>query len=163
MNAQLIPAKEEDISQIIALARKIWQAHYPPIIGQIQVDYMLNLLYSADALQQQMQEGQHFYFVVADGEKIGFVAISQKTDDEYFIHKFYIDTNEHRKGIGADIFSKLTSLYKDVKIIRLQVNRQNYKPINFYFKVGFVIERVADFDIGNGYWMNDFVMVWHRK
>jgi hypothetical protein len=39
------------------------------------------------------------------------------------------------------------------------VNRQNYKAINFYFKLGFKIQTVADFDIGNGYVMNDFVMV----
>jgi hypothetical protein len=28
--------------------------------------------------------------------------------------------------------------------------------------VGFVIERVADFDIGDGYFMNDFVMLYRR-
>jgi hypothetical protein len=36
----------------------------------------------------------------------------------------------------------------------------NYKAINFYFKNGFTIEKVADFDIGDGYFMNDFVMIW---
>ena len=44
--------------------------------------------------------------------------------------------------------------------IRLQVNRQNFKAINFYFKAGFKIEKVADFDIGDGYFMNDFIMIW---
>ena len=44
--------------------------------------------------------------------------------------------------------------------LRLTVNRQNYKSINFYFKNGFVIEKTADFDIGSGYFMNDFVMVY---
>jgi len=43
--------------------------------------------------------------------------------------------------------------------IRLQVNRKNYKAINFYFKNGFTIESVGDFDIGGGYYMNDFVMI----
>jgi len=43
--------------------------------------------------------------------------------------------------------------------LRLQVNRQNYKAVNFYFKMGFIIESVGDFDIGGGYFMNDFVMV----
>ena len=41
---------------------------------------------------------------------------------------------------------------------KLTVNRQNFKSINFYFKNGFTIESVADFDIGNGYVMNDFIM-----
>jgi ribosomal protein S18 acetylase RimI-like enzyme len=46
--------------------------------------------------------------------------------------------------------------------IRLTVNRENYKAINFYFKLGFKIEKVADFDIGQGYVMNDFVMLWGK-
>jgi hypothetical protein len=29
--------------------------------------------------------------------------------------------------------------------------------------MGFVIEQVADFDIGGGYFMNDFVMVYRPK
>jgi ribosomal protein S18 acetylase RimI-like enzyme len=49
------------------------------------------------------------------------------------------------------------------KTIRLTVNRQNFKSINFYFKLGFKIEKVADFDIGNGYFMNDFVMLWKAR
>jgi ribosomal protein S18 acetylase RimI-like enzyme len=43
--------------------------------------------------------------------------------------------------------------------LRLQVNRQNYKAINFYFRNGFIIESIADFDIGDGYFMNDFIML----
>jgi hypothetical protein len=46
--------------------------------------------------------------------------------------------------------------------MRLTVNRQNYKSINFYFKIGFRIEKCADFPIGNGFVMNDFVMVWRK-
>jgi ribosomal protein S18 acetylase RimI-like enzyme len=48
---------------------------------------------------------------------------------------------------------------RNPKTIRLTVNRQNYKSINFYFKNGFKIERVEDFDIGSGFWMNDFIMI----
>ena len=50
----------------------------------------------------------------------------------------------------------------DPLTVRLTVNRQNFKSVNFYFKNGFTIERVADFDIGNGYVMNDFVMMWKK-
>jgi ribosomal protein S18 acetylase RimI-like enzyme len=50
-----------------------------------------------------------------------------------------------------------------VRELRLQVNRQNVVAINFYFKAGFVIEKSADFDIGDGYFMNDFIMYFTRK
>ncbi|MBK7966419.1 MAG: hypothetical protein IPK10_14825 [Bacteroidetes bacterium] len=42
----------------------------------------------------------------------------------------------------------------------MTVNRTNLKAINFYFKKGFTIEEVKDFDIGNNYFMNDFVMLY---
>jgi len=74
----------------------------------------------------------------------------------------YIDTREQRRGLGRAIWEALLLLLTDMRAMRLQVNRQNYKAINFYFKVGFVIERVADFDIGDGYFMNDFVMLYQR-
>jgi diamine N-acetyltransferase len=50
-------------------------------------------------------------------------------------------------------------LIPDTSELRLTVNRKNFKAINFYFKNGFIIESVKDFDIGNGYLMEDFVML----
>ena len=47
--------------------------------------------------------------------------------------------------------------------VRLTVNRKNFKAINFYFKQGFIIEEVKDFDIGNNYEMNDFIMLYKRN
>jgi len=41
--------------------------------------------------------------------------------------------------------------------LQLQVNRHN-KAKDFYELLGFTIIEEADFDIGNGYFMNDYVM-----
>jgi len=57
----------------------------------------------------------------------------------------------------------LLALYQEIRSITLQVNRQNYKSVNFYFSVGFKIIQVADFDIGEGWQMNDFIMEWKRN
>jgi hypothetical protein len=38
----------------------------------------------------------------------------------------------------------------------------NVASINFYFKNGFKIEKWADFEIGNGYEMNDYIMLWKQ-
>ena len=46
---------------------------------------------------------------------------------------------------------------KGAKALELQVHRQN-KARNFYEKLGFVIIKEKDFDIGNGFFMNDYVM-----
>ena len=163
VNLQLVVGSEENISAIQALARVIWNDHYPSIIGQDQVDYMLNRFYSHGAMLEQMQHGQQFSLVMLDGVAVGFVAIEQRGEGSYFLNKFYIDTHCQRRGVGRGVWELLLTNLTSLCEMRLQVNRQNHKAINFYFKMGFVIEQVADFDIGDGYFMNDFVMLYQRK
>ncbi len=160
MKLQIIRAEHGDVGVIQQLAHKIWWAHYPEIIGEQQVEYMLERFYSLDALAKQMAEGQVFYLIQSEMMDMGFVAFTALGEGRYFINKFYVDVDQHNQGIGTATFAALLDEIKDAQEIQLQVNRMNYKPINFYFKLGFVIDRVADFDIGDGYFMNDFVMKW---
>ena len=123
---------------------------------------MLGRFYSSDSLSTQMMDDQDFYFIQTDGEHLGFISFSEINPGEYFLNKFYIDTELHGKGMGTRAFHLLLANYPNAEIVKLQVNRFNVKPINFYFKLGFTIEKAADFDIGDGYFMNDFVMIWKR-
>ncbi len=159
---KLVTAVLQDIAVIQKLAQEIWFIHYPPIIGYKQVNYMLDAMYSEKSLQKQMEQENHvFYLINIKGKNIGFASIKQESKNTIFINKFYILKNKSNKGVGTQVFKMLLKIYKP-KTIRLTVNRQNYQAINFYFKNGFIIEKVADFDIGNGYYMNDFVMIWQR-
>lgn len=148
-----------DIPEIMQLAAKIWRKYYPTIITQEQIDYMLQKMYSAEQLLKQMQAGHVFTLAYLNNEPVGFVSISTNCNEKYFLHKFYILVDKHGKGIGSGLFNYILQQMKNAKTIELTVNRQNFKAINFYFKNGFVIKEVADFDIGDGYFMNDFVMV----
>ena len=159
----LVPATQNDFNQIEELAKDIWPKHYAPIIGLGQVNYMLNKLYSSSALKKQTEEGQVFYLVMNDASRAGFVSISNKGQGDYFLHKFYILQDKQNTGVGTLVFHKLFAEMNTPSTIRLTVNRQNFKAINFYFTLGFKIEKVEDFDIGNGYFMNDFVMLWKKN
>ena len=158
---QFIKATLEDLDKIIVLAHKIWNDHYPEIIGQEQVDYMLRKMYDAESLKQQMQSSDLFFlaYPTENFEPIAFISIKELEKGNFFINKFYVDTQTQSSGVGKLFFEFLLRDFNP-EVIRLQVNRMNYKAINFYFKNGFVIEKVADFDIGDGYFMNDFVMIW---
>ncbi len=160
---KLIPATENDISKIADLALMIWNQHYPDIIGQEQVDYMLDLMYSEQSILAQMHKKHHrFYLISVNDVAAGFISLHEEKKHEWNINKFYIDQTKSSKGIGTRVFEKLKQLIHPKKIT-LTVNRQNHKSINFYFKLGFKIESVANFDIGNNFVMNDFVMVWEGK
>mgnify|MGYP000959088144 CR=1 FL=1 len=160
---QLNKAGIQDTEVIERLAVKIWNQHYPSIITQEQINYMLNRSYNQESLRQQLTELGHQFFLIRNDDKtIGFVSVHMEDKGNWFINKFYIDQEFSAKGIGTKALAMLIKTI-DPQKITLTVNRQNFKSINFYFRNGFVIDRVADFDIGNGFVMNDFVMVWTKK
>ncbi len=158
----LTKANTNDIETIARLAHLIWNQHYPAIIGQTQVNYMLKLMYSHQSLQEQFIKKKHQFFLIQhNNATIGFVSVAKQTGNSWFLNKFYVNQTKASKGIGSSAFNSLLSIISPKKIA-LTVNRLNYKSINFYFKLGFKITKVADFDIGKGYKMNDFVMEWGR-
>lgn len=151
-------ATKEDISLINQLAQKIWREHYPAIISIEQIEFMLLNRYSPKAIEESMQRGEKYFLAYLGDELVGYSGIKWK-EEFYYLHKFYLDVAKHRAGIGKQFFDFMLSQIDSTKPVKLQVNRTNFKAINFYFKVGFVIEAVGDFDIGGGYFMNDFVMI----
>ena len=150
----------DDAPLIQNLAEKIWRVHYPDIISHEQIDYMLELMYSKNSIELQLASIQQYTLIFCGDELVGYYSISELEAGEFYLHKFYLQVAQHRKGIGSRSFQQLLStIGSNYGSIRLQVNRRNYKAVNFYFKLGFQIEKTAEFDIGQGYTMDDFVMV----
>lgn len=158
MNLTFRKATTDDVPLIEQLAQKIWREHYPSVITIEQIEFMLLNRYSAKVIAESMKQGEQYFIVSADNEPVGYASVESK-EGYYYLHKFYIDVAKHRSGIGKQFFDFIMGQIDAAKPVRLQVNRQNIKAINFYFKNGFVIERTGDFDIGGGYFMNDFVML----
>jgi diamine N-acetyltransferase len=154
-------ATPADISAIRHLAQRIWRAHYPEVIGTAQTEYMLGKFYSEESLRQQMAEGQEFWLVqdaAEPGGPLGFLAVSDKGEGQFFLHKFYLDNERRGRGLGKIVFDLLLARCAGLRELRLTVNRQNFKSINFYFRIGFVIEQCLDLPIDEGFVMNDFLM-----
>ena len=158
MNLTFRSAGFHDIEVIKTLASKIWREHYPSIISAEQIEFMLVDRYSIKAIEAGMTRGEKFFLAYKNEIPVAYASI-ELIEGYYYLHKFYLDVSMHRSGIGNKFFRFLVSQIDSGKTIRLQVNRQNFKAINFYFKAGFVIESIGDFDIGGGFFMNDFVMV----
>lgn len=152
-------ATKQDTPTIAVLADTIWKKHYPAIITLEQIDYMLDSMYSEPQLLKQMDEGHEFTIAYLNHEPAGYISLSTTDKQNYFLHKFYVLTQDHRKGIGSALLNYALMHLQHPHSIELTVNRKNFKAINFYFKNGFTIKEVADFDIGNGFFMNDFIMI----
>lgn len=156
-------ASTADIPHIIQIAYNTWPKAYGQIISAEQIDYMLRLFYSESSLRKQMNEdGHRFLLSSRDGIVTGFASYSLKSPEtagRYRLHKLYVLPSEQGKGNGAALLQALESDIKsrNAQVLELNVNRHN-KAKDFYERLGFHVAREEDIDIGNGYWMNDYVM-----
>ena len=156
-------ATAEDLKIIKELAETIWPICYGEIISNEQINYMLNLIYSPQALEAQIQKGHQFIIALEDDMPIGFASFSEKSKEEpsvFRLHKLYVLTTLHAKGIGSFLLDYVCAESKKAGARLLELNVNKYNPAkNFYDKKGFNISKEEVIDIGNGYVMNDYVMV----
>ena len=154
-------AKEEDISTISDLAEQIWPQTYSAYISAAQLRFMLDKMYNQAELLDQLQSGHVFLIASENGKNVGFAGFSV-TDPQkngYKLHKLYVLAEMHGKGVGKTLINEVINLamHEGGKTLQLNVNRNNNAK-DFYLKVGFNIKETVDLDIGNGFFMNDYVM-----
>lgn len=153
-------ANVDDLTTVEQLAREIWPVAYEGIVAPEQLAYMLNLIYNNATLRHQLQHQQHtFLMAELDGKPVAFAAFSTIEPGVSKLHKIYVHQNTQGKGVGKKLIDHITGHLQSQSIhtLRLNVNRQN-KARFFYEKLGFVIMKEEDIDIGGGYFMTDFVM-----
>lgn len=152
-------ASESDIPLIRSLAKQIWPNTYTAILSRKQIDYMMKMMYSVNAIRAQMQKDHQFIVVYNTNIPVGFAAYGEAEPGVYKLHKIYVLPSQQGKGTGKFVIEQIISDIKPkgATVLRLNVNRYN-KAKSFYEKLGFVAERTEDIDIGGGYFMNDYVM-----
>jgi diamine N-acetyltransferase len=155
----IIDAAEDDIPLIRLLTDKIWPQTYSSIISKEQIDYMLEMMYSISSLEKQMRNGAPFIIVYNEGEPVGFASYGEISPNIFKLHKIYILPSQQGKGTGKFVIDYIITEIKNkgAVALQLQVNRRN-KAKYFYEKIGFAVIKEFDFDIGNGYVMDDYLM-----
>jgi diamine N-acetyltransferase len=155
----IIPATEDDIPLIRLLTNKIWPPTYSSIISKEQIDYMLEMMYSVESLEKQMRGGAPFIIVYDEGEPVGFASYGEISPGIFKLHKIYILPSLQGKGTGKFVIDFIINEIKNngAAALQLQVNRRNKAKL-FYEKLGFTVIKEFDFDIGNGYVMDDYLM-----
>jgi ribosomal protein S18 acetylase RimI-like enzyme len=152
-------ATESDIETIQSIAKITWAVTYDFLpVGQME--FMLDWMYSTTSLQQQMQNGHHFFVALVDEIIVGFASVSKQDESISKLNKLYVLPTTQKIGAGKALLQRVISFAQEngAKEIQLQVNRNNNAK-DFYIKHGFTILYEADFEIGNGYFMNDYVMI----
>jgi len=153
-------ATDSDIPAISELAEKIWWPSYRNIISDEQISFMLNDMYSAESLFEQISSGIEFLIVEREIIPLAFAGYSL-TDPEnqvFKLHKLYVLPTEQGRGTGKNLIEQVSTLAKEKggDILELNVNRGN-PAHHFYRKIGFEIYQTVDINYHH-FVLNDYVM-----
>ncbi len=149
----------DQIKRIQDLARKIWPPAFAAILTPEQIAYMMEMMYAVPVLQKELERGVEFFILTCDNEDAGYTAIEKKGENTYKLHKIYLSPHLQGKGLGKYQLLQTEQIVKNYggHSLYLNVNRNN-QAIHFYKSQGYEIVAEEDIDIGNGFFMNDYVM-----
>ncbi len=154
-------ASEQDVVEVSRLAYEIWPEHYRPIIGQAQVDYMLEKFQSADAIAAQLREGYEYFLALDRGMSAGYLAILPNVNEsKLLLSKIYVLKQLRGRGLGKDMLEFVETVCRErgIRTLWLTVNKNNKASIDWYQRMGFVSIGATVQDIGEGFVMDDFIM-----
>lgn len=156
---QISGKDKNEIEELSKLATEIVKQHFDPIIGPKQNDYMIGKFQTPEAIAQQIQQGYRYYWVIDQDETAGFMAFYPRTGKMY-LSKFYVAKHFRGRHLAAKMFEFICRETKKEQLsaIFLNVNRNNSDVIQVYEHLGFVIVGQEKNDIGNGFFMDDFVL-----
>lgn len=154
---EIVSATTNDLPLINTLAVKIWEVTYKNILSDEQLAYMHHKMNSVEALSKLINQDHKFIIPYENGIAKGYSCYKIYIDKTR-IEKLYVLLDEHKKGIGKLMMNHIIEKAKEhVSIIELNVNRQN-EAVTFYEKMGFKILKEVDIPIGEGFFMNDYIM-----
>ncbi len=160
LNIEIKPVTPPEVPAISALAREIWQASYPGIITQEQIDFMLEQRYGHERLYDDLEDAHKWLDqAFCEGRRIGF-AFSEIYKGEFKLDKLYIHPDVQRQGVGGQLIAHVAvrAAKMGYPCVILAVNKRNEKAINSYKKYGFVVREAIVDDIGRGFVMDDYIM-----
>jgi ribosomal protein S18 acetylase RimI-like enzyme len=152
-------ADANDIEIIRNLALEIWPKTYDKTFSPQQVIYMLNSMFSKDALIKQMKDNHKYSIIYSGHLPIGFTSLSEVLPSIYKLHKIYILPAFQGLGAGKFVMDHIIEEIRPQNATALILNVNKHSPAKaFYEHLGFRIAKAEDTEVGNGYYINDYVM-----
>jgi GNAT superfamily N-acetyltransferase len=162
VDVRILPLREEDIPDLVRLARDIWYAHFPSIITVEQIEYMLDQRYRPEVIHSQLASGTAWWDkLLLNGAMVAFTSYELgERSDAMKLDKLYVRYDLRGRGYGSLLMRHVEACARARGSTRLylQVNKHNRSAIDAYLRNGFVVSDAVKFDIGGGFIMDDYVM-----
>ena len=153
---------DSEIQDIATLAEDIWHQHFTPIIGEAQVNYMVNKFQSHPAIKSQVENNGYEYYQIYSSHTLAGYAGIHPEEDALFLSKLSIKKDFRGQHLATEAMNFLINLCKERghKKIWLTCNKYNANTLAIYNHLGFVITDAQMTDIGNGFVMDDYILTY---
>lgn len=156
-------ATTADVSAIQQVAEETWPISYAEIISPEQIRYMLDRMYAYEAIEKSILAENEMFLLALDKERVvGFAGIAFHEPEQHYtrLNKLYVLPSYHGKHIGLGLLNKVIEAAKKKSTTGLHLNVNKYNPAyHFYLKNGFQILEEVVLNIGNGFVMDDYLLV----
>lgn len=164
----LTPVGEQEFAVVRDLAGAIWRQHYEGMIPAGQIEFMLSVRFSDDALRQCGTAADRWLQVMrVSGAPVGYCDCQrvgppgdERNPTAMKLGQLYLLASHRGRGLGrfmlADVERRARCLQAD--LLWLLVSKKNEGAIGFYRSAGFVMLQDVTLDIGGGFVMDDYVM-----
>ncbi len=161
-NARLEALTTADFKVVAELGASIWRAHYASIVSLAQIEYMLAGRYTSENLSNYINATDRWFEILwLNNQAVGYCSYALTANPaEMKLEQLYLLEAFRSKGLGELMLRHVTTALRKQhrSLLMLQVNKRNLSSIAFYTKAGFQLREEAVFDIGGGYFMDDYVM-----
>ena len=161
MTLKFIELKTPESLQVIRdIAASIWPETFREILSPKQISYMMEMMYAPAVMEKELADGYHFDIVCIDDVPAGYMVYATYAPETAKLHKLYLLSRYHGQGIGSAMLDHVAEQVRKLgfKNLILNVNKHNAKAIKAYERNNFATVEAVKIDIGNGFFMDDFVM-----
>ena len=152
----------QDVERLVALAREVWNDHYPGLISAAQIEYMLQQRYDPALVRAELERDDVWWDQLLVGrEMAGFASYwLTPVPGEIKIDKLYVRSRYQRRGYGGMLIARAADVAqrRGCNRLTLAVNKNNRTAIAAYLKHGFRVANAVVKDIGGGFVMDDYIM-----
>lgn len=158
----LEPLTSADFPILATLAGEIWHQHFISMISREQIEYMLAGRYVPEKLSAYLDAPDRWFGLLKlDGRAVGYCSYAlTATPGEMKLEQLYLLAEMRGRGLGAYMLDAVerAARQRGCHTLVLTVNKHNAGSIVVYQRRGFLVREEAEFDIGNGFVMDDYVM-----
>lgn len=151
----------ESLEIIRNIAADVWPKTFRNILSPEQIAYMMKMMYAPEVMERELAQGFYFEALFLDGEPAGYVSYSAYGEPgEAKLHKVYLLEKYQGRGYGSLLLRHVADRCRELGFrgLRLNVNKHNERARRAYLRNGYQEIEAVKIDIGDGFFMDDFVM-----